>query len=87
MTQEADNIITFMIKELSSLKYCYRDIIEGCYTAALRYRNYVEPKEGKDFVVDKVTEVFGEVRPGKMFEVDELHIHRVHYIKEINKLT
>jgi len=45
-----------MTKQLSSMKYCYREIIKGCFRTA--YENYgmTKPPESEDQIVDFVIE-------------------------------
>ncbi len=49
-------IIHFMIRKLSSCKYGYRDIVEGCYNAAVENYGFT-PVENKEEVIDKVIEI------------------------------
>ena len=45
-------VLTYMLKELSSMTYGYKNIVEGCYDDAIRHGLAVPP-EGKDAVVNR----------------------------------
>ena len=58
MTKESIQVISFMIKKLSQLKYGYREIIEGCYDMAINNYNIEEPTDlSKNQIIDKVLEI------------------------------
>ena len=58
MTKESRRLISFMLKELSQLKYGYRVIVEGCYDMAINNYHLEEPTElSKDQIIDKVLEI------------------------------
>lgn len=52
--------VHFMIKHLSGMKYCYKEIVEGCYDTAIQNFNLPEPPEGKEVTVNKVIEILKE---------------------------
>lgn len=56
-----NRMLTFLIGNLSSCKYLYRNIIEGCYQTAIDYSHYDEPDEGMDFVVDKFLHIMSHM--------------------------
>lgn len=61
LSQLAMKIVRQMIRELSGVKYCYRDMIEGCYdTIVNHYEGFSEAKEGKEEIVDYVIKFFNE---------------------------
>ena len=58
MTKESMRLISFMLKELSQLKYGYRCVVEGCYDMAINNYHLEEPTElSKDQIIDKVLEI------------------------------
>jgi len=61
MSEEATNVISFMCRELSSCKYGYKSIVEGCYDAAIKGYNMTVPNETKDWIVDKVISILDGV--------------------------
>ncbi len=54
MSVEQSKLMAFMILELSTMKYTYRSIIEGCYEAAITNYGYKKPSESKNVIVDEV---------------------------------
>jgi hypothetical protein len=60
MTDDAYKLIHFMVKEMMTLKYYYKFVIEGCYERATRNYGFSEPKEGRDFVIKKVHKIIKE---------------------------
>ena len=54
MSNEATKIINFMVLQLSSCKYGYRIIVEGCYDTAVENYSMPVPVETKKWIVDKV---------------------------------
>ena len=58
MTKESRRLISFMIKELSQLKYGYRVIIEGCYDMAINNYGIKKPIDlSKNQIIDKVLDI------------------------------
>lgn len=57
MSGEAYKIIQHMCKELSTCKYGYRDIVEGCYTTAVNHYKMAVPVETKECIIEKVISV------------------------------
>lgn len=57
MSEKKKKILSFMIRKLSTMKYGYRDIVEGCYLAAIKNYHYVAPEEGMDDVVDSAISI------------------------------
>jgi len=55
---EALDIIQFMMHDLSSLKYAYKNTIEGVYEYALH--KYPPPQESKEAIIEYVSEWFIE---------------------------
>ncbi len=53
-------IMRFMLRQLSSTKYGYRDVIEGCYDTANKHLEYSESDEVRTAVVDKVIELLND---------------------------
>jgi hypothetical protein len=53
-SNEAKNLILYMIRELSSMKYFYKEIIEGAYDTAIEHKNFKVPSESKGFICDMV---------------------------------
>ena len=49
---EARNIIQFMIKEMSSLKYGYKFVAVGCYQTAINAYHFPLPRESQEEIVD-----------------------------------
>lgn len=49
-----------MITELSSLKYGYRDIVEGCYQTAITNCGYDKPTESMLVIIDEVIRILNE---------------------------
>lgn len=56
-SKSAHAIIHRMVTELSTNKYFYRPIAEGCYDACISNYGMTAPVEDKDLIVDKVLEV------------------------------
>jgi hypothetical protein len=56
MTQEARKLMAFVIRELSTLKYGYKTIVEGCYDVAIQKYKFAVPIESKAEIVNKVIE-------------------------------
>jgi radical SAM superfamily enzyme with C-terminal helix-hairpin-helix motif len=55
-------LIRVMVKELSSLKYCYKEIVEGCYDLLTENYNIPKPKEKtKEEVVEEVMQLFKNI--------------------------
>jgi len=59
-SNEARRIMGFMITELSSLKYGYRDIVEGCYQTAITNCGYDKPTESMLVIIDEVIRILNE---------------------------
>lgn len=56
----------WMVGQLSSLKYAYRETVEGCYDSGVQNYGFAEPKEGRKVIVDQVIEamkVVSEMMP------------------------
>jgi len=63
MTKESRRLISFMIKELSQLKYGYHVIVEGCYNMAINNYKIEEPSDlSKDQIINKVLDVLNRTR-------------------------
>jgi len=60
LTQKASNIAFWMIKELSPLKYAYKESIDGCFDDAIKHFGFEEPEEEKEVVVAEVTRILNE---------------------------
>ena len=55
-------LIRVMVKELSSLKYCYKEIVEECYDLLTENYNIPKPKEKtKEEVVEEVMQLFKNI--------------------------
>ncbi len=54
MSDEAKAIIARMLRELSSCKYGYKGIVEGCFSACVENYGLARPPEDKDEIVDRV---------------------------------
>ena len=51
-----NEILYYMIGELSSLKYAYRCTVEGCYNTGVQ--NFgIPPAEDKEAAIDRVIEI------------------------------
>lgn len=61
MSNEKYLIMTFMLRELSSMKYCYKSVIDGCFDTAVNNKGYAMPSEGKENVVSDVTDKLNEL--------------------------
>jgi len=59
-SDEASIIIRWMIKELSTLKYFYREIAQGCFRSS--YKNYrmKKPIETEDEIINFVIKTMKE---------------------------
>jgi hypothetical protein len=57
MSKQAYELITFVAKEMSTVKYFYKVMIEYCYDMAIKNYGFQEPEEGREFVIEKVTEI------------------------------
>ena len=60
-SNEAKNIMMYMLKELSGMKYGYRIAIEGCYDTAIKNVQMPEPVESKDKIVCEVIRVLNSI--------------------------
>lgn len=61
MSEEARRIIFFMCKELSTCKYVYESIVEGCYDTASNNHKMIVPIETKEWIVKKVISVLNAI--------------------------
>lgn len=61
MSDDAKNMIQFILKELSGLKYFYGQTIEDCYDSAIKVYNYPQPKESKKEIIEEVIRVWKEI--------------------------
>ena len=61
MTETANKIIFFMIKQLSTFSHGYKEIVEGAYDAAINNYGYEAPIEGKDKIVNKVLDILARL--------------------------
>ena len=61
MSQDAYNIIRFMCHQLSTCKYAYKSIVEGCYEAAINNYSMAQPAETKNYIVNKVINIFKKI--------------------------
>ena len=59
-SSEALYLMTFMISELSTMKYGYRDIVKGCYWTAINNCAFPKPEESIDIIVDEVIRILKE---------------------------
>jgi len=60
MTNTANTLIHWMVGEMSTMTYGYRDIVEACYETAVMYRGFHAPTESKEVIVDKVIEILND---------------------------
>jgi hypothetical protein len=49
-----------MLRELSTMKYGYRSVVEGCYDMAISNVGYSKPEESKNDIVDAVIELLNQ---------------------------
>jgi len=56
-SSEALQLMAFMISELSTMKYGYRDIVEGCYWMSIKNCAFPKPEESIDIIVDEVIRI------------------------------
>ena len=61
MSEEARMIIHFMCKELSTCKYAYVSIVEGCYATAINIYKMTAPIATKEWVVKKVISILNTI--------------------------
>jgi hypothetical protein len=55
-------LIRAMIKELSSMKYCHKKIVEGCYDTLTENCNIPKPEGStKDEIVEKVIQILKNI--------------------------
>lgn len=59
-SEEAKLIMFEMMRELSSLKYCYRTTAICCYYGIMRKYNMKEPMEQPETIVDHILTVLKE---------------------------
>lgn len=58
MDSDARKLMTIMIKKLSSLKYGYRVVVEGCYNALIgNYGIKISTSSTKEEIIDKVISI------------------------------
>jgi len=61
LSRKANKIAAWMLKELSQLKYAYKQTIESCYDEAINYYGFPKPEvDEKDAIVQKVTQILNE---------------------------
>lgn len=54
LSADAESLITHMIKEISSMKYFYQSIADGCYDASINNFGMNKPVECKSTIVNLV---------------------------------
>ncbi len=57
MTNEGYLVVSRMVAELSTCKYGYRNIVEGCYEACINNYHMTKPTDSRDDIVDKALEI------------------------------
>jgi len=57
MTKKANKIIMWMVKEISAFTHAPKDVIEGCYDAAILHYSFKEPEESKEEVIAEVMRI------------------------------
>ena len=57
MSKDGAAIIRRMLTELSSCKYGYRSVVDGCYLTSIGNYGMVEPEETMGSIVDMVIEI------------------------------
>ena len=60
MSIDGQNVLVFMLRNLTTMKYAYRCIVEGCFDNALNHGHKVPP-ESKDEIVDEAIKLLNEV--------------------------
>ncbi len=58
MSSECISLITWMMKELSTTTHFYKEIVSGCYDAAIENYGFTKPVESKGFIIKKVIDTF-----------------------------
>lgn len=56
MNKNMSNVVAWIIKDLSTMKYFYRSVVEGSYETALRI--FPKPIESKKHIVDFVIKIY-----------------------------
>lgn len=54
MSPEALDVMTFMLRDLTGMKYFFDETVSGCYDAAVGNYGYPVPPEGKEAVLAAV---------------------------------
>jgi hypothetical protein len=62
ISQEGRTLMYHMIKELSSLKYGYRTVVEGCYDTLINNCGLKRPMESKSEIVVNVIDILGRLK-------------------------
>ena len=57
MSEKANKLIVWMVKEISAFTHAPKDVIEGCYDAAILNYNFAEPEEGKEVIIAEVMRI------------------------------
>ena len=55
-------LVAHMVRELSTMKYFYAEIAEGCYDAAINNKGYAKPKESKESIVKEAINVLNQCK-------------------------
>ncbi len=60
-SKEAKDLQYYMIKQLSSCKYCYREFVIGCFEGGIDHYGFKKPEESQDDIVDFVIEIMKNI--------------------------
>jgi len=62
LSGEAESIIRFMLKEISSLTHAPREMISGCYDMSIENYGFAQPLESKVEIIDRVIDILHEIQ-------------------------
>lgn len=57
MSPETVDVMGWMLRNLSSMKYGYKDVVEGAYDTAIMNVGLKKPPETKDEIVERVLHI------------------------------
>ena len=60
MSKAANDIVKYIVRELTVVGYGYRQVAEGCYWAAISRYGYDKPIESLDVIICKVFEILNK---------------------------
>jgi len=61
MSPEANAIMFFMVKDLSTMDYFYNDALSACYNVAIDMRGFAVPPEPKEDILKQVADTMHEL--------------------------